>query len=62
MYVCVCFAKTDSDIKECVDDGYVSLEDVCEKTGAGNKCGLCIQHISDIIKEKLTDADKDNGV
>lgn len=42
MYVCVCNAVTETDIKKAVREGANCLHQLESKLGVGNKCGSCI--------------------
>lgn len=54
--VCTCYGITNGMIKEAVDAGASTLEEVQEKTEAGTACGAClddIQHLVDyFVKEQ----------
>ncbi len=54
--VCSCFDVTNGMIKDAVEKGSTTLEEVQEATGAGTACGACnddIQHLIDsFLKEK----------
>lgn len=52
MYVCVCKAVSDRDIKKLVNEGASSVEDVARCTGAGTQCGSCIPEIACLLEEK----------
>lgn len=48
--VCNCMGVTNGMIKEAIEAGAVTLEEVQEATGAGTVCGACnddIQHLID---------------
>ena len=48
--VCSCMGVTNGMIKEAIEAGAVTLEEVQEATGAGTVCGACnddIQHLID---------------
>lgn len=49
MYVCLCFALTENDIKLCLQGG-ASLAELKRRTGAGNNCGSCDAHIREMVK------------
>lgn len=49
--VCTCANVTNGMIKEAVDSGAVTLEEVQEKTGAGTICGACCDDISHLVDE-----------
>ncbi len=41
MYVCICNAVTDHDIRSATDAGVESFEQLQARTGCGNCCGCC---------------------
>lgn len=43
MYVCVCNAITDRQIRRCVEDGASSLEDLQIDLGVASCCGKCAE-------------------
>lgn len=49
--VCNCMNVTKRMIKEAVDSGAVTLEDVQNVTSAGTACGGCIDSIQQLIDE-----------
>ncbi|GIU36763.1 bacterioferritin-associated ferredoxin [Shewanella colwelliana] len=53
MYVCLCHAITDTQIREAVDHGDLSLADVKKRLGVGNQCGKCTRMASEIIQARL---------
>ncbi|QYJ90559.1 MULTISPECIES: bacterioferritin-associated ferredoxin [Shewanella] len=53
MYVCLCHAITDKQIKEAVDQGDMSLADVKRRLGVGNQCGKCSKMATEIIQARL---------
>lgn len=54
--VCSCMGVTNGMIKEAVDNGATTLEEVQDETGAGTVCGAClddVQHLIDqFVKER----------
>lgn len=48
--VCNCLNVSNGMIKEAVDNGANTLEEVQEVTGAGTVCGVCIENIENLIK------------
>lgn len=53
--VCSCMGVTNGMIKEAVEAGASTLEEVQEATGAGTVCGACnddIQHLIDAFTAK----------
>lgn len=49
MYVCVCAAVTDAEVRACARAGARCLEDVAERCLAGTGCGSCHQRIDTIL-------------
>jgi bacterioferritin-associated ferredoxin len=41
MFVCVCNAVTDSDIRKAVDKGVRNMRQLSQTTGCGTTCGCC---------------------
>ena len=53
--VCYCLNITNGMIKDAVDAGASTLEEVQEKTGASTVCGACledVQHLVDFFVEE----------
>lgn len=53
MYVCVCLAVTESEVREAIDDGAMTREAVTRACRAGGDCGACHGMISEMIEDKL---------
>jgi bacterioferritin-associated ferredoxin len=53
MYVCVCHAVTDGQIREAVDSGARSLFDVQCSLPVGSCCGSCQDSASQVVDEHL---------
>ena len=51
MYVCLCNAVKDSEIREAVEQGLTSLEDVSEELGVATGCGCCRELAESLIQE-----------
>ena len=49
--VCSCLGVTAGMIKDSVDSGASTLEEVQEATGAGTACGICIDTIQGLVDE-----------
>lgn len=49
--VCYCQNVTNGMIKEAVEAGASTLEEVQEATGAGTVCGACVDNIQHLIDE-----------
>ncbi|NKF49490.1 (2Fe-2S)-binding protein [Shewanella sp. WXL01] len=53
MYVCLCHAITDNQIKEAVSQGDMTLADVKKRLGVANQCGKCARMANQIIQTQL---------
>ena len=49
--VCNCMNVTNGMIKEAVDAGATTLEEVQEATGAGTVCGACIEDVQHLVDQ-----------
>jgi len=54
MYVCICNAVTDSDIRNAVDDGVRNLNQLKQATGCGTTCGSCKDMAIEVLQQALT--------
>ncbi len=45
MYVCICYAVPDSEVRACIARGARTVEEVGEACDAGTGCGSCHDHI-----------------
>ncbi|HZU85744.1 MAG TPA: (2Fe-2S)-binding protein [Polyangiaceae bacterium] len=52
MYVCVCRAVTDGEVKAAIDAGASSVQEVTEACCAGEDCGACHDMIDELIAER----------
>jgi len=41
MYICVCKAVTERQVKQAADDGVASLRDLRDRLGVAEECGRC---------------------
>ena len=55
--VCECFGVTNGQIKEAVENGATTLEEVAEKTGAGTGCGTCNDDLQRLVDFFVTERD-----
>lgn len=54
MYVCVCHAVTDKDIRRAVDGGACSLLDVQNELPVASCCGRCEETARGVVDEYLS--------
>ena len=52
MYVCICNAVTDSDIRDAVDNGARDLWGLQSALGVASGCGSCKQHAMEVLTAK----------
>ena len=55
MYVCVCNAVTDSDIRDVVDNGVRTIRQLRQKTGCTSSCGCCKEMAVEILQQAIAD-------
>lgn len=55
MYVCICRAITDNEIRQQVNQGASTLREVGQKLGVGTQCGKCSKHARSVIREAMSD-------
>lgn len=56
MYVCLCNAVTDSDIRKAVDDGARNMRQLGKLTNCSTACGCCTQMASEILQQALSES------
>lgn len=56
MYVCVCNAVTDRDIKQAASRGVCSMEALGDQLKVATCCGRCLDHASKVLFQAMSDA------
>lgn len=51
MYICICNAVTEGQVKACVESGACTLDDVALRLGVGCGCGRCRPCATQVIDE-----------
>ena len=51
MYVCICNAVTDKQIRQAIDDGASTMRDLYKQFGIANNCGKCACMARDLLQE-----------
>jgi bacterioferritin-associated ferredoxin len=51
MYVCICNAITDKQIRQAADSGATSLWELQKQLGVASNCGSCKEAASQILQE-----------
>jgi bacterioferritin-associated ferredoxin len=49
MYVCICRAVTEIEVRGCIAEGACTVKDVVKRSEAGTGCGTCIQKIVSLL-------------
>jgi bacterioferritin-associated ferredoxin len=55
MYVCICRAVTDRDVRECARQGVDSLRGLRRELGVASECGKCASCALQILREVQCD-------
>ena len=50
MYVCICFAVSESELDDVIADGARTEEEVGDVCAAGTGCGGCLDRIADRLR------------
>ncbi len=53
MYICLCQAVTDTDIRQAADNGATDIHQLIEALGVGNNCGACLEAAQSIVDAQL---------
>lgn len=53
MYVCICNAVTDSDIRNAVADGVRNMRQLRQTTGCSTACGCCKEMAVEVFRQAL---------
>ncbi len=56
--VCYCMSVTGSMIKDAVDSGANTLEEVQGITAAGTVCGSCLEDVKRLVEQFVSERDK----
>lgn len=55
--ICNCMSVTSGMIKDAVDDGANTVEEVQEATGAGTVCGSCLEEVQRLVEQFVKERD-----
>lgn len=56
--VCNCLSVTNGMVKEAVDAGASTLEEVQDATGAGTACGACVEDLQHLVDQFVRERDR----
>jgi bacterioferritin-associated ferredoxin len=54
MYICVCKAVTDKEIRLAINEGARSVRELREKLRVTESCGSCLESVKECLKEAKT--------
>ena len=57
MYICICNAITEREVRDCVRRGCCSMDELSSELGVGTSCGRCRPVANDILNESQLQAD-----
>ena len=55
VYICICNAVTDSDIRRAADNGVRNFRQLKLQTGCGSTCAKCVDSAREVLGEALVD-------
>ena len=55
MYVCICNAVTEREVRDCVRGGVCSVDELSMQLGVGAGCGRCRSHAEALVGEAMAD-------
>lgn len=55
MYVCICAAVSEAQVRACVEAGARTAEEIGDRSGAGTGCGSCLDRLDVVIDERRPD-------
>jgi bacterioferritin-associated ferredoxin len=58
MYICVCKAVTDSQIRTAIEQGVCTRKKLTHCFGLGKDCGKCNQEVNALLEQKLISIQK----
>jgi bacterioferritin-associated ferredoxin len=53
MFVCVCNAVTESQVRQAVDEGAVTLADLQARLNVASHCGCCTEQAGEVLQKRL---------
>ena len=61
MYICICKAVTDGQIRAAVEGGVTSMSGLRESLGCAGQCGKCGKHVKEVRDQALEDLGTADG-
>ena len=56
MYICLCNAVTEREIRSCAQEGACSMSDLERCLGVGTNCGRCRSMATEILNDSRSDS------
>ncbi|MFR9803361.1 bacterioferritin-associated ferredoxin [Pseudonocardia sp. RS010] len=53
MYVCICHAVTEVELRDCIGEGARTVEEIGDVCGAGTSCGTCLDRVDVLLTAEL---------
>ncbi|MDE2070015.1 MAG: (2Fe-2S)-binding protein [Gammaproteobacteria bacterium] len=53
MFVCVCNAVTESQIRRAIDEGALTLADLRTRLAVASECGYCTVQVDEVLSKRL---------
>lgn len=50
MYICLCNAITERQVRECARSGACSVDELAAELGVGSGCGRCLECAVDVLR------------
>jgi bacterioferritin-associated ferredoxin len=57
MYICICNAVTEREVRECAGNGATCLDDLTRQLGVGAECGRCRECAMEVLEEMQSKAE-----
>jgi len=55
MYICICNAVTDREVRQCAELGARSVQDLERSLGLGSNCGRCRAAAAELLRDSTAD-------
>jgi bacterioferritin-associated ferredoxin len=56
VYICICNAITERQVRECASAGATSIDDLSSSLGVGSGCGRCVECAVELLREACAPA------
>ncbi|RZT86425.1 bacterioferritin-associated ferredoxin [Pseudonocardia sediminis] len=59
LFACICAAATESEVRDCVRLGALTVEEIGDACGAGTGCGSCVNTLGVLLMTTAAPSDLD---